>query len=490
MRLMVILMFILFPLTAFGGQYNIDNIYGDYLISGMQKKISMNVDGASLITVLKALSKQSGFNFISTEAAKKRSLTLYLKDVPLKKAMDIIFKANGLAYDYFPDARIFVVKEMGNPTIELKTKVYILKYSQLANSRFQNEVDDTFSNSSNNKSNSNSSSSNNNGILQAVGSVLTANGRIAEDVQSNSLVVVDVPSQFPVIDKVIQKLDRPVPQVMIEVEMLDVSKHIVDQLGIDYQNGLTAAFTGGSFTTVFPFNRKFFEKISGKRAITSASSVDLTSLQAVLKFLSENITTKFLARPKILTLANETAEVNLTTDAVIGITSTVSGTSGSTTQELERANIGTQLRVTPQVNMASREITLLVEVYTRVAQDSGIKLSGSISGNVKNPEERGAKSVVRLKDGETLLLGGLMRQDNTSTTSKIPFLGDIPILGSLFRYRGKDNVQRELLVFLTPHIVSSPPAFRYTHRLGDSREQSLSLRKKAIDIALDNLAQR
>ena len=161
--------------------------------------------------------------------------------------------------------------------------------------------------------------------MQAVKSVLTTNGRIAEDAQSNSLVVVDVPSQFPVIDKVIQKLDRPVPQVMIEVEMLDVSKHIVDQLGIDYQNGLTAALGGGSFTTVFPFNGKFFGAISGKRQITNSSTVDLTSLQAVLKFLSTNTTTKFLARPKILTLANETAEVNLTTNAVIGITSTEIG---------------------------------------------------------------------------------------------------------------------------------------------------------------------
>ena len=489
MRIILILMLVIFPFSVFSLGDNIDDIYGDYLISGTKRNVSMDLENASLVDVLKALSQQSGLNFVSTEAVKERKLTLYFRDVPLKNAMDIIFKANGLSYDYFPDAKIFVVKEMGKPRIELKTKIYNLKYTRLKYSRFQQEIDDLMSSETNN-SDSNTTSDDTSGILEAVKGVLTENGRVTKSDYTNSLIVVDVPSQFPVIDNVINALDKPQPKVMIEVEMLDVSKNLVDKLGIDYANGLTGQFTGGTYMTTFPFSDKLFKKrgVDLSSGI-KASSVDLSSLTSVLQFLSTDTTTKFLARPKILTLSNETAQVNITTDEAIGVTQTITDT--STTYDVERTDTGTKLRVTPQVDPISHEITMLVEIYNKEAKDSGIALAGMTSGNLKNPEERGARSVVRLKDGQTLLIGGLIRQDDAETKDKVPFIGDIPFFGSLFRYSNKQNKDRELLVFLTPRIVTDDDTdTHHSSAIQVPHEQSLSARDEAINIALDSFSKR
>ena len=489
MRIILILMLVMFPFTVFSLGGDIDDIYGDYLISGTKRNVSMDLENVSLVDVLKALSQQSGLNFVSTEAVKERKLTLYFKDVPLKNAMDIIFKANGLGYDYFPDAKIFVVKEMGKPKMELKTKIYNLKYARLKYSRFQQEIDDLMSSETTNSDDS-TTSDDISGILEAVKGVLTENGRVTKSDYTNSLIVVDVPSQFPVIDNVINALDKPQPKVMIEVEMLDVSKNLVDKLGIDYANGLTGQFTGGTYMTTFPFPDKLFKKhgVDLSSGLT-ASSVSLSSLTSVLQFLSTDTTTKFLARPKILTLSNETAQVNITTDEAIGVTQVITDT--TTTYDVERTDTGTKLRVTPQVDPLLHEITMLVEIYNKEAKDSGISLAGMTSGNLKNPEERGARSVVRLKDGQTLLIGGLIRQDDTETKDKVPFIGDIPFLGSLFRYSNKQNKERELLVFLTPRIVTDDDA--NTHHLSGMQvphEQGLSARDEAINIALDSFSER
>ena len=170
--------------------------------------------------------------------------------------------------------------------------------------------------------------------------------------------------------------------------------------------------------------------------------------------LTEDTTTKMLARPKILTIANETAEVDLTADEVIGLSSNIVSDEFST-QNIERAITGTRLRVTPQVNAETNEITLFVEVFNREIFDSGEDLEGI---NLQNVENRETQSVVRLDDGETLLIGGLIKKDRVEQITKVPFLADIPFFGSLFRYTDESDEEREMLVFLTPRILKDKPA--------------------------------
>ncbi|MCQ9205300.1 MAG: type II and III secretion system protein, partial [Omnitrophica bacterium] len=219
-------------------------------------------------------------------------------------------------------------------------------------------------------------------------------------------------------------------------------------------------------------------------------SLAFDQLKVVMNFLSQETTTKFLARPKILTLSNETAEVNLTVDEAIGLTTTSS--QGVETQNVEREETGTKLRVTPQVNLLTNEITLFVEMFNRESTDSGLKVSGLTtgSGNVKNIEERSTKSLVRLKNGETLYIGGLIKRETTVINKKVPFLGDLPFVGRLFRYRESPeggNQDRELLVFLTPRIMPDNSA-RVKKAKIFPREQQNDVKDESVRLALDSFS--
>lgn len=494
--ILTILSLLLIPLNI---ALPLDNTYGDYLLAGTQKLISLDLEGAKLVDTLKMLSQQTGLNFVSTEAVKERTFTLYLEKVPLKEAMDIIFKANNLAYEYYPDANMFVVKEMGKPTIELKTKVYHLQYVRIKTTRQQKEIDvimepqspTTTSGSSSSSGGSSSSSGSSSsdqadtkesGIKNVVKNILTEFGKVTEDPITNSIIVVDVPSQFPIIDEVIKNLDIPVPKVMIEVELLDVTKGLVDQIGFKYgqtlgSNDFQVNYSGPARATAFPLGK--YTKGATPATPFTFGQLDVQNFSMLIQALSTDNTTKVLARPKILTLSNETAEINLTTDQAIGINSTVTETGVSTTTT-ERRETGTKLRVTPQVNKDTGEITLFVEVFNRNTTESDLTLTSTAEGKILNPEERGARTVVRLNNGQTLLLGGLINNSSTKTITKVPFLGDIPFIGNAFRYKDDDRAERELLVFMTPKIIEDAPIMSASGKtlpreIGYSRREVMSL---------------
>jgi len=479
---LIIALVFLFIQSGSYAVYNDNNIYGGYLISTAKKKISMDLENASLIDVLKVLSRQTGLNFVSSEEVSNRELTLYLDKVPLKNAMDTIFLANNLSYDFYPESKIFIVKDLGKPAIELKTKVYLLKYARLKSGRLDKEISDEMGETGEG------------GISKAVKQALSSKGSVVEDPRTNSLIVTDTPLSFPRIESVIASLDVPIPKVMIEVEILDVAKSLTDELGVDWSsNGL-----GGFFTSTFKRTTHFpipGSLVPAAGAVTGSSSWGLgsaagTALTAALKFLHTDTTTKTLARPKILTLSGETAELNLKTDEAIGITTTTDD-SGNLSQEIERADTGTIFRVTPRVNISTREITMFLEPKVTEAVNSGLKFAtgANISGNVKNIEERGVKTTLVLKDGDTLMIGGLLKDKDKTMNNKVPFLSDIPLIGALFRYKSRGGnggtKQRELLIFLTPHIIDdSNSTWIANAGFKEMREQSFGIRQESIDKAL------
>lgn len=447
--------------------------------------ISMDLQDASLKDVLKLLSIQSGLNFVASEAVQDRKVTLYMDKVPLQEAMDKIFKANNLTYDLDKEASVFIVNDWGKPATQTVTKVFYLKHATVSSSSLKEEMKNnmiatsTTSGSSSTSSGSASSSissgyssgsvsstdtgkwkvEQDTGITQAVKKILSKDGSVIEDFRTNSLIVTDIPSKMGVISQVIASLDVSIPEVMLEVEILDVSKNIVDQIGFKFgQTPLSVAITGGSANLGFPFHSW------GKAFGGSYGSIDINSgnhgtsvYNMQLDFLRTQTDTKFLARPKILTLNNETAEVKITTDEAIGVTSVTQGqgTSSSTTTTAERYETGVLLRVTPQIDLEAGEI--LMFVYPQVSEASTTSASFTSNGQTYtflNPEVRSTKTTVRIKDGETVVLGGLIRNQTTTVVTKLPILGDIPLVGALFRHKNQSpGRERELLVFITPHIM-------------------------------------
>jgi type IV pilus assembly protein PilQ len=468
-----------------------DNVYGDYLISASKKVISVDLENAVLLNVVKLLSQQTGFNFIAVQSIQAKTFTLYLDKTPLKEAMDIIFKANNLAYDYYPQANIFVIKDTAAPPSEVQTKTYYLKYTRIYGISSVSSSSSGSGSSSSAAGTSSSGSSSGSGsslgsfaggeasqIVNAVQRVLSAQGKVGTDPVTNSLIVTDIPSQFSVIEQVIASIDVAMPQVMIEVEVLDVSKSLVDQVGT--RLGSQDSDGTVSLLSYSPAARLTSGQINPANAATpTMGTLDFSQMKIALQLFSQDTTTRSLARPRILTLNNEPAEVNLTVDEVIGVQNNLqsAGQIGTSTNTAERAQTGVQLHVTPQINSETGEITMVLEVINRESKAS------SFAG-FRDVEERGTKNLIRLKTGETLLIGGLIKQETEKITSKTPFLGDIPFLGKAFRYRNDTKTDRELLVFLTPKIVQAGALLADGSHFA-CREQPNSFKSRSMSLALD-----
>ena len=464
-----LVLIILFVLSLFhplllAGDFD---FYATDLISKQSyRRISMDFKDANIKNILKVFSEQAGLNFIASQVVQDRLVTLYLNNVPLQEALNKIMSANNLTYELEPGSNIFIVKEWGKPEVETITKVYYMQYTRFKASKLQQVINRgptagtisgggggggaTGGGTSGAGGGGTGASSGDVGIEASIKAVLTSNGKLVADDRTNSLIITDIPSQFEVIERIIALLDVPTPQVMIEVEMLDVSKRTIDQLGVDTGAGThIMQITGASRQTRFP--NFFADGLSLSNPSFTYGTLSAAVFSAVLDFLTADTKTKFLARPRILTLSNESAEIKITTNEAIGLKTETASSEGTatTTQEAERFETGVSLKVTPQVDATNGLVTMFIEPV--VAQT---KTGGTFgSQTFKDPEIRSSATTLRIKNGETIVVGGLIRTNEDTTIKKMPIIGDVPIVGALFRHKSRSVEERELIVFITPHIV-------------------------------------
>ncbi|MFC1515059.1 type II secretion system protein GspD [Candidatus Omnitrophota bacterium] len=455
-----------------------DSVYGEYLIGVSKKKISMDLENASLVNTLKVLSQQTGLNFVSSPTVQDRTLTLYMSKVPLREAMDTIFKANNLTYDFYPDSDIFIVKELGIPALEVETRVYFLQHARVTSSQLSKEIATAFGGADSGETSI--------GMVAAVQKVMSASGTVVEDPRTNSLIVTDVPPQFVKIENVIKSLDIPVQKVMIEVEILEVTKDFTDRMGFLFESGINLAYSGGSRSTSWPLfwnapSERAFDSANFGKAQVTLGDLDASGTTILFELIKQDTTTKFLARPKILTLSGETAEIKLTTDEAISVSKTEDAETSDVEYQVERAETGTSLRVTAHVNPITREVTMLVQPRVAQAVDTEFNFADF---DVKDVRQRTTTNLVVLRENHTLVIGGLLSQNESETKTKVPFLGDLPLIGAAFRHEDSQIEERELLIFITPHILQDTPELVQGATLAEPREQSRRNRDSAIDNSL------
>jgi len=451
-----------------------------------ERVISLDFKDASLKDILKVFSIQSGLNFIASEDVQDKKITLYLEKVPLKEAMDKLFKANNLEYKLDEEAKIFIVRPSGLEPVETITRIYTLKYASVASSSLVREMRSAL------LGQTQLQQAESVGISEAIKKVLSPKGKLIEEPRTNSLIITDVPAKFPLIEELIKKLDIPTPQIMLEVEMLDVNKNRLERMGIkfgditNYPSILQLTITGAQRGTKFPFSSFWPEEgATSPKDKTLPGSISFANpYQILLDFIKSQSDTRILARPRILTLNNEPAEIKIVSNEAVNQVRTKDADTGDITTTYERMEVGVSLRITPQINLENNEITMFI-----VPRVANTKVS-NIASNIYDPEERLTKSLVKVKDGETIILGGLIHNEFSQTATKLPILGDIPIMGSLFRHKevGK-NKERELLVFITPRIIKEKSLTTVSQNIPLEREQVLEtdiLRQKTINHLLNN----
>ena len=464
--------------------------------SPLDRKVSIRVSNVPISAFLNSITTQAKINFIMSEEFANKKVTASLTRVTVREALDTLLRVQGLAYQRIGKSDSYVVTKRSNDAPDTITKIYTLSYISLqgvgsAQSELNSIMPQDVSSSSSSSSSSDSTGLNLGGsssgsgsdsysggaeITAIVKSMLSPVGKIAVDPRTNKLIITDVAEVFPQVENILAELDIKPPQILIEAQIVEVSKTSGLSLGFEYggTDGAMISMTGPKrkvdleyikgqgvkgWNYIFPSKDQLNSGSSGSGSGSSSSSsdegedegglLDFSAFNIVLKSLLTRGEAKYLGKPKVVTLNNKTATITTSTDATVGQTMSQSGSGsgeGMTTTSAERKRVGLTLQVTPQVNREGY-VTLYVQPSYSDLVSSGFDFS-------KDTTTRAASTLVRVKNGQTVVIGGLLTSRETDQTRKVPLLGDIPLLGWLFTSKTKSKSTTDLVIFITPTILA------------------------------------
>ncbi len=468
--------------------------------SPLDRKVSIRVSNVPISAFLNSITTQAKINFIMSEEFANKKVTASLTRVTVREALDTLLRVQGLAYQRIGKSDSYVVTKRSNDAPDTITKIYTLSYISLqgvgsAQSELNSIMPQDVSSSSSSSSSGDSTGLNLGGsssgsgsdsysggaeITTIVKSMLSPVGKIAVDPRTNKLIITDVAEVFPQVENILAELDIKPPQILIEAQIVEVSKTSGLSLGFEYggSDGAMVSMTGPKrkvdleyikgqgvkgWNYIFPSKDQLNSgssssgSSSGSGSSSSSSDegedegglLDFSAFNIVLKSLLTRGEAKYLGKPKVVTLNNKTATITTSTDATVGQTVSQSGSGGGealTTQSAERKRVGLTLQVTPQVNREGY-VTLYVQPSYSDLVSSGFDFS-------KDTTTRAASTLVRVKNGQTVVIGGLLTSRETDQTRKVPLLGDIPLLGWLFTSKTKSKSTTDLVIFITPTILA------------------------------------
>ncbi|MDD5656335.1 MAG: type IV pilus secretin PilQ [Elusimicrobia bacterium] len=427
--------------------------------------VTLDFDNTDIRDVLRLLAAKAKVNLIfGSDVSLVPPLTLHLSDVPFNEAMQTILSMTGLVTSQVGD-NILRVMTPAQLTKERTvataiTKVIPLNYSKAAD------------------------------IMMAVNAVRTAEGRTgtaSADQKTNSLIITESPDSMAATERLIAQLDIQPKQVLIEAKLVEVNLTNSLHYGIqwDYLSIDTGKALGKEGTTSVgspiglpdPFqnphtgqgmdrNSLNFPGASDQGGVGASgrgSGVGLPAnvifgaltlgritnnylLNVTLSAAAAAGKVKVLSDPKIATLNNQPANINVTTQYPY-VTSSVTST-GVATQAVAYVTVGIKLTVTPTINADGR-ITL--DINPDISQPSATAAASATGA--PGVDARTAQTTVLVRDGETIVIGGLISDSTSNQIAKIPILGDIPILGWLFRKKSVVRTRSELLIFVTPKVL-------------------------------------
>ncbi len=446
------------------------------------QRISLDFKDADIQNVLRVLADVSGLNIIATDDVKGK-VTLHLNDVPWDQALDLVLRSNRL--EKTQEGNVVRISTVSR----LKEEREALRAAQDAERELEplrvKYVRVNYAKADE-------------ALIEKVKGVLTDRGSVTFDDRTNTIIVRDIPHGIDDAAQLIHELDVQSPQVLIEANIVEATRDMARALGVqwgyNYQagpqtgnptglnfpgtigvggaglsDGSAPAGTNGAARPPVPFLFDFPVQTGfGGFGAGSGSSLDLVlgsldgvhALAARLTALEQQGKAKVISRPRVITLNNVAATIQSLTILRVKLPSTgtvintgTGGAAGSASTATEKINTGITLVVTPQV---SGDGYVLMSIYAKSSQPDFTQ-GRSVDG-IPNEISREANSNVLIKDGETVVLGGIFRNTFDSSETGVPYLRGIPVLGWLFKRLQTTNHYEELLVFITPRVVASGTA--------------------------------
>ncbi len=432
------------------------------------KKSVITFENADLRVVLQAMARQAKMSLIIPDDI-KGVVTARLVDIPVERAMKTILESKGFSLIELDG--VYQVKSKESIAAE-PTKTEIFQFAAAAAKE----------------------------IKPTVEKLLTKAGNVQLDERSNTLVITDVPSNLAKLIPILKTLDTPTPQVLIETKLMEMTRNPRESIGLNwtslssYQVKLatpTAALTGtGTDNTASSHLEAGITRSGDAGAIGAttagraggiltpigfagypfAAVVDAPAFGVIFSFLLTDSDTELLGSPKVITADNKEAVIRIAQQEPIPNFTFNQQTASFVISGFEFKDVGNILKVTPHVNK-DNFITMDVtpEVSTVAANGRNFALPG---GSVTIPliSIRTLTSRVMVKSGNTLALGGLLESNSTRAYTKVPFFGDIPGLGELFRSRDLNKTKRNLLIFITPTVIGADGGTGYEDQYTQLKE--------------------
>jgi len=398
----------------------------------MLKKISVDFRDTPIDDVIRIMAEQADVDIVKSPKV-IGNVTATLTSVPLEEALDNILVSHGYGYVTGRNMiRIAPAEEITQKAESLDSKIYHITYADVAQ------------------------------VEKALEKFISKRGSLSASLATSHIIITDTESNIKAIDTFIDEIDRITPQILVEVRIYDITSTDTLDLGVEWNAGRRTTFSGGVGTVgtnpsgshTSPFSTGLFSNPTG---MTESAALGLMrfgwlnpnlDIDVVLKAQQENVVAKLLANPRILVLDNEEALFDIVTEEPY-VERTISGS--QITETIKFKNVGVKLGVTPHVTREG-----MVRLHIEPEFSVVVRYATVQEAEVPVVDTRKVDTIALVKSGHTVVLGGMRKKDVSTQINKIPLLGDLPLIGGLFRFEGESTAVNELVVFITPRIVEQP----------------------------------
>ena len=436
------------------------------------EKLSLNFQNIEVRALLQVIADFTNFNVVTSDTV-TGNVTLRLKDVPWDQALDIILQAKGLGVRKSGNVLWIAPKDEINAKekIDMEAKAQVAALEPLRTQAFQLNYTKA-EEIAKGLSGTNSTAGGGGGTASRI---MSPRGSVIFETRTNQLFVNDIPSKLEEIQQMITKIDIPVRQVLIEARIVEADDSFGRTLGVRLGSsnktavagagklnlGLSGSYSGVAAETGQTLSRavasvanSYFVNLPGSQlngynpasmGVSLFSSSVNHALNLEINALEADGRGKIVSSPRVITADQVKALIEQGTELPYQVASA----SGATSLAFRKANL--KLEVTPQI---TPEGSVILDVD--VNKDS----VGQVTNAGYAIDTKHVQTQVLVENGGTVVIGGIFQQQEQSTEQKVPFLGDIPGIGFLFRNTIRQSKRSELLIFLTPKVVSEKAALR------------------------------
>ncbi|MEQ1592945.1 MAG: secretin N-terminal domain-containing protein [Thiobacillaceae bacterium] len=381
------------------------------MAAAYRKPVSLEFRDAPLSQVFHALSTQTQLNFIfDRDVRPDLKTTTSIRNVPLEQAINLLLVTNQLDKKVLNETTILIYPNQ--PAKQRDYQELVLKSFYLVNADAKN-------------------------TMTMLKTLLKTRDIFVDD-KLNLLIMRDTPQVIAMAEKLIEAQDKAEPEVMLDVQVLEVKRTRLTELGLSYPTSVAASLLPPGAATGL---------VVGDLGNINRGNIGVSGLSVTAKLLKTDGDTNILANPRIRVKNRDKAKIHIG-DRVPVITTTSSPTTG-VAESVTYLDVGLKLEVEPNVYLDD-DVSIKVGLEVSNIVREVTSAAGALTYQIGTRE---ATTNLRLRNGETQVLAGLISDEDRKTANKIPGLGDLPILGHLFSSHRDDNAKTEIILLITPHIV-------------------------------------